>query len=183
MTPWQRRGLAAGFTLLELALVLALAGLLVGLVVPRLGVLGGAALDSSSRQLATRLRFLREEAARRGTWIRLVVDPVERSYRAELLVQTTAGPRFVAEPAPLYRPVYLPSPIGIELDGPGRIATGEGRPAAIFHPDGFADPVVIHLDDGAGHEQSIVVQPMIPRPTVYDERVELSGALGTWRAQ
>lgn len=160
--------------------MLALTGLLVGLVAPRLGVLGSAALDSSTRQLATRLRFLREEAARRATWIRVVFDPRARAYQAELLVQTTTGPQFVAEPSPLYRRVLLPDSIALDVAGPGRIATGEGLPAAVFHPDGYADPVVIHLDDGAGREQSIVIEPVLPRPRIYDERVELGGSLGGW---
>lgn len=164
-----------GFTLLELALVLALAGLLLTLVLPRLGLIGSAALDSSTRQLATRLRYLREEAARRSTWVRVVFDPRERTYQAEVLVQTTAGPQFVADPSPLYRRVRLPDSIGLDVTGPGRVATGDGRPAAILHPDGFADPVVIHLDDGAGREQSIVVEPIATRPAVYDRRVEFDG--------
>ena len=179
MTRWSAaRRRAAGFTLLELALVLALAGLVVAVVAPRLGVLGSAALDASTRQLATRLRFLREEAARRSTWIRVVFDPVERSYQAELLVQTTSGPQFIADPSPLYRRVVLPDSIGLEVSGPGRVATADGRPSAILHPDGFADPVVVHLDDGAGREQSIVVEPIAARPAVYDGRVELSAGLG-----
>jgi prepilin-type N-terminal cleavage/methylation domain-containing protein len=173
--PARGRTAGSGFTLLELALVLALAGLLLTFVVPRLGLIGSAALDASTRQLATRLRYLREEAARRSTWIRVVFDPTERSYHAEVLVQTTAGPQFTADPSPLYRRVRLPDPIGLEVSGPGRVATGDGRLAAILHPDGFADPLVIHLDDGAGREQSIVVEPITPRPAVFDRRVEIGG--------
>jgi type II secretion system protein H len=173
--PTRPRDARSGFTLLELALVLALAGLLLTFVAPRLSWIGTAALDASTRQLATRLRFLREEAARRGTWVRVVFDPTERSYQAEVLVQTTSGPQFVADPSPLYRRVRLPDSIGLDVSGPGRIATGDGRPAAILHPDGFADPVVIHLDDGKGREQSIVIQPIAPRPAVFDRRVDVGG--------
>ena len=176
LPPARARIATSGFTLLELALVLALAGLLLTFVVPRLGVIGGVALDSSTRQLATRLRFLREEAARRSTWVRVVFDPAERSYHAEVLVQTTSGPQFTADPSPLYRRVRLPDSIGLDVSGPGRVTTGDGRPAAILHPDGYADPVVIHLDDGEGHEQSIVIEPIAPRPAVFDRRVEI-GAL------
>jgi prepilin-type N-terminal cleavage/methylation domain-containing protein len=162
-----------GFTLLELSLVLALAGLLLTLILPRVGLIGSAALDSSTRQLSARLRFLREEAARRGTWVRVVFDPAERSYQAEILTQTTSGPQFVSDPSPLYRRVHLPQSIGLDIAGPGRTATGDGRPAAILHPDGFADPVVIYLDDGAGREQSIVVDPTSFRPVIFDRHVEV----------
>jgi prepilin-type N-terminal cleavage/methylation domain-containing protein len=176
--PRPNRGRASGFTLLELTLVLALAGLLITFVVPRIGLIGSAALDTSTRQLATRLRYLREEAARRSTWVRVVFDPSDRSYQAEVLVQTSSGPQFVSDPSPLYRRVRLPDPIGLDVSGPGRIATGDGRPAAILHPDGYADPVVIHLDDGAGREQSVVVEAIAFRPTIFDRRVEV-GALGS----
>lgn len=163
-----------GFTLLELALVLALAGLLLTFILPRVGLIGSAALDASTRQLSARLRFLREEAARRGTWVRVVFDTTDRSYQAQILTQTTTGPEFVSDPSPLYRRVRLPDPIGLDVAGPGRIATGDGRPAAILHPDGFADPVVIYLDDGRGREQSIVIEPTSFKPAVFDRRVDVS---------
>jgi prepilin-type N-terminal cleavage/methylation domain-containing protein len=95
-----------GFTLLELGLVLALIGLLAALVVPRLGLLTSAALDTSTRRLATRLQYLREDAARRGRFI------AWWSIRAAMPTAPTSSPtpsgRIVAtQPAVPCRP--LPS--------------------------------------------------------------------------
>ena len=72
-----------GFTLLELSLVLALIGLLATLIVPRLDVIGGAELDNITRRIAHRVRYLREDAARRNLWVRMVFDPATQTLRME----------------------------------------------------------------------------------------------------
>ena len=83
-----------GFTLLELALAIALIGLLVTLVLPRLGILGGVSLQATARQLASRIQLLREDAALRGRWVRLSFDPQTGRYGAEVYVDTSSGGRF-----------------------------------------------------------------------------------------
>ncbi|MBM4268638.1 MAG: hypothetical protein FJ144_18840 [Deltaproteobacteria bacterium] len=159
----------AGFALLELALTLGLIGLLIALVVPRLGVIGSAALDSSARRLATRIQFLREEAALRSGWIRLAIDPESGSFRAERLVPVAGGAEFVPEDGPLYRATTLPSPMRLTLEGPAVTTTPDGFRTTVFSPDGYADPAIVWLDDGAGRRVAIVIEPVASRPRVLDE--------------
>jgi len=165
-------GLPYGFTLLEVVLSLVVVALLAALIVPRLSVLRGAALDASARQVANRVRFLREEAALRGEWIRLAVDPATGRYAAAVLIDTSTGARFLEKDEPLYRTTSLPDSIGIELVGPGVQHTAEGLPATVFSPDGYAEPAMIYLDDGAGGAFTIVIEPATTAPRVYDRRVE-----------
>ena len=166
------RGRRDGFTLLELALTLALVGLMVALVVPRLGVLRSAELDSSASRLATRIRYLREEAALRNRWIRLAVDTREGRYRAEALVEVEGGARFVPDERPLFRAVALPSDLRVALDGAGVVSTPDGWLATLFAPDGFADPAVVRLDDGAGRILSVVIEPTTTKARVVEGAVD-----------
>jgi prepilin-type N-terminal cleavage/methylation domain-containing protein len=171
-SPRAVRAGAAGFTFLEIVLVLAIVGLLASLVVPRLGVLRGVALDSSARQLANRIRYLREEAALRGDWIRFSVDPVRGGYGAEVLVATSSGSRFVDGEGPLFRWTELPQSVAIELGGPGVLRTANGLPAAVFAPDGYADPAVVQISDESGSAFSIVVEPAATQPRIVDGRID-----------
>ncbi|HZR83061.1 MAG TPA: GspH/FimT family pseudopilin [Candidatus Binatia bacterium] len=166
----------AGFTLLEMMLALFVAGLLVALIVPRLGVLRGAALESSARQVANRIRFLREEAALRGQYVRFEVDPESGRYAASVLLGAEPGSstpaRFVAKDTPLYRATSLPRSVGIDLVGPGVVRTAEGYPSTLFTPDGYADPSVVYLDDGAGSAFTILIEAAVSQPRVFDRRVD-----------
>ncbi len=160
---------AGGFTLLELAVVMGLLGLLVALLVPRLGLLGSAALDSSARRLATRVQFLREEAALRSQWIRLAIDPRRGTYRAERLVPTASGVRFAPVDAPLYRETTVPAPIGLALEGLGMAEDVDGGVSTVFSPDGYADPALLWLDDGAGRRVAVVIDPVSTRARIVDD--------------
>jgi general secretion pathway protein H len=173
-----RRKGSRGFTLLELVVVLALIGLIATLVAPRLGVLSGVALDTSARRLATRIRFLREEAALRGRWVRLSFDLREGSYAAAVLVPSETGARFVDDSSPLFRRVSLPDDLRLDVAGPNLSTTLDGQPAAIFSPDGFADPTVIYLDDRKGRAVSIVIEPAVTTPRVLDGYVDARSVFG-----
>lgn len=160
---------SGGFTLLELSVVLGLIGLLAAVVMPRLGILSSAALDSSARRLATRVQFLREDAAIRSDWIRLAVDPRRGTYRAERLVPLGTGMHWAAVDEPLYRETAVPGPIRLALEGPGVTSTLEGRETTLFSPDGYADPALIWLDDGAGRRIAVVIDPVATRARIVDD--------------
>ena len=160
---------SAGFTLLELAVVLGLMGLLVAIIVPRIGVLSSAALDSSARRLALRIQFLREEAAIRSLWIRLAVDPHGHRYRAERLIPVGTGVRFAPVDAPLYREITVPDPVQISLEGPGVTTSIDGYATTLFSPDGYADPALLWLDDGAGRRVAVVIDPVSTRARILDD--------------
>lgn len=75
------RARADGFTLLELLVVLAIAGLLVALVPPVISaVLPGVQLKSATLEFAATLREARNRAVSRGTVIDVVIRTDESSY-------------------------------------------------------------------------------------------------------
>ena len=51
-----------GFTLIELAVVIVVLGIMIALIAPRLGEIGEADLKRSARHLTGSIRFLRDEA-------------------------------------------------------------------------------------------------------------------------
>ncbi|MEO2167415.1 MAG: prepilin-type N-terminal cleavage/methylation domain-containing protein [bacterium] len=165
------KDLKRGFTLLELMLVLALIGLLTTLVLPRLDVLTGAELDTASRRISNRVRYLREEAARRGIWIRLVALPEEKLLLTQEGVETPEGWAFVEGEGPLYRPLKLPDSLTLHLGGPGARPTADGRLGVLFAADGFADPTVVQIADDSGRIVSILIEPARTRPRVIDGAV------------
>ena len=63
-----------GFTLIELALVLLILGILTTLAAPSLSWLGAARLDTDARRLAATISYLHDEAALRGRVYRLTLD-------------------------------------------------------------------------------------------------------------
>ena len=160
---------ARGFTLLELAVVLGLIGLVFTFLLPRAGLLGSAALDSSARRLATRVQFLREEAALRNQWIRLAVDPRRGTYRAERLEPAAGGARFAPVDRPLYRETKVPAPLRLSIEGTGITTSLDGYETTLFSPDGYADPALLRLDDGAGRQVAILIDPVSTRARILDD--------------
>lgn len=73
-----------GFTIIELLVVLVLAGLLLGLAAPRfMAAVPGTELTAAARDLASAARQSRAEAISRGHDVVLVVDAQSGEFRAE----------------------------------------------------------------------------------------------------
>ncbi|MQP68101.1 type II secretion system protein GspH [Niveispirillum sp. SYP-B3756] len=75
----------AGFTLLEMLVVLLLLGVATALVAPRLAS-GGARLDGDTRLLASRLAAARDQAVRQGRAVEISLDARGLSQGTSLTV-------------------------------------------------------------------------------------------------
>ena len=157
-----------GFTLLELSLVLALIGLLATLILPRIDVLSGAELDSITRRIAQRVRYLREDAARRNLWVRMVFDAEKKSLRMEEGVQTEEGWSFLPGEGRLYQTLRIPDSLSLRIYGPGVRPTGNGLSSLLFASDGFADPGTIEVTDDSGRAVLVLIEPARTRPRIVD---------------
>jgi prepilin-type N-terminal cleavage/methylation domain-containing protein len=163
----------AGFTLLELAVVLLIVGLLITVAVPRFPDLTGARLESSARRLAALVRYLSGEAAFRSHLYRLHYDLDQQSYWVTVLTTVQDTAEFIVDEAPLSRPVQLPPSImfaDVRVPDVGRV--NRGQVYTHFYPHGYIDPTVIHLRDQSSRVLTVVIPPLTGEARIYEGYVE-----------
>ena len=165
--------LSAGFTLLELTVVLFIIGLLVTIAIPHLGNTSNARLDATAHRLAATVRYLSGEAALRNRPYRLNYDLDKHIYWITTLVTTQDHAEFRNDLSPLSRPVQLPPSItfaDIQTSGVGRISTG--RLSTHFQPQGYADPTVIHLRNQQSRTITVLIPALTGEARIYEGYVE-----------
>jgi general secretion pathway protein H len=165
---------SAGFTLLELAVVLLIFGIAASFLVPRLRDPEAAALTASADRLATTARYLYDEAAYQRLPMRLNLDLDNQVYFVTVLGGDPDKPEFVPAQTPLARPVALPDAVAFRdvfLPAVGTVT--EGTVFAQFSPDGWADPLVVHLRGRSGGDATMAIEPLTGRTRVADRYVVL----------
>jgi general secretion pathway protein H len=144
-----RRPRSAGFTLLEIALVLLIIGIVLALAIPRLRSISGAELRGQARRLTNTFRYLRSEAILTGRIYQLRYDLTRERYWVTIATDAGDLSQAVADTGLLGRAVSLPSPVGIsDIVVGGTQKIQQGLAMTNFYPDGYIDPTVIHIDDG-----------------------------------
>jgi general secretion pathway protein H len=155
---------AAGFTLVEMILVIALLGLVLAIVLPRVGVAATAA--AASRQLAGMMHALYLAAPATQKVHRLYLDLDERSYWA--MTVESEGERQPRDPA-LTRRVMLPPEVRFRdamTASQGKIAIG--RAIIHFYPTGRTDRSVVHLMDDSHTTLTLVLNPLTGTVQILD---------------
>ncbi|MDB4917985.1 MAG: hypothetical protein JWM95_5629 [Gemmatimonadetes bacterium] len=132
-----------GFTLFEMAIVLAIMALSAALVIPALARLGLDKQPEAAAGVLTLLHDARKTAIDRNTMVSLRIDPVTGRYRAD--TTGVAGTGKFAEGS-------------IQLDATETLVTEEPRLKFIFRPTGavFADSVLVR---GMGATVLVTVDP------------------------
>jgi general secretion pathway protein H len=154
----------AGFTLLELAVVLFLLVLVLGLVLPEASsLLTDSDLRTSARRLAGSVAEARNQAMLGGRVWELVIDLESSSF--------WIGPAGEGEEA------GKPGPRKQTLAGQVRfldIRKGEdetrnaGRVALRFHPKGLVEPAVIHLKGSGDRVRTLSIKPFSGRLSIEE---------------
>jgi prepilin-type N-terminal cleavage/methylation domain-containing protein len=163
--PRQIRG-ARGFTLLELALVMFIMGLMLSLVLPYLGGFRYAKLKSETRRLAGRASYLFDEASGQKVMLRLVFDIDHNGYWVARydpysIHLSDKEPVFTQDKGPGAQPVLLPPDVRIRdvtVEGVG--TTNEGQAFCQFYPEGYVDATVVHLMDASGNVMTLALIPL-----------------------
>ena len=156
-----------GFTLLELAVVLLIIGLIMAIAMPRFGAFQGAELRSESRRLATRSHYLYEEAGAQKILLRLNLDLNHGSYFVTRLDPFSIKPAFTPEKGLAAGVVRLPADIRMRdvwVEGAGLFRSG--IVVCEFYPSGTADAAVIHLLDRNGDVMTIGINPFNGAATI-----------------
>ncbi len=154
----QENRIHSGFTLIELAVVIVVLGIMIAFVIPRLGEIGEANLKRSTRHLTGMVRFLRDDAQAKKTVYRLRFDIQGGHYWAEALTATS-------EKTEEFKRLQSVMVNEGSLSGQTTfkdVKTGShpDDPYILFTPDGWVEKSFIHLLDGDGKEFTLLVRPL-----------------------
>ena len=165
-----RRANEHGYTLIELSVVILLAGMMLLLAVPRIrdSVLSDD-LKTATRRLVGASRELRNEAMREQVDYLLHLDlahPGFWTYSADTTPEKLSEIRKQAV-------AFAKDVIIADFSRPGEEKQTEGEAEIRFHRQGYVDPAVVHLkkDDRAF---TLVFHPFLDKVTVYEEYVDFT---------
>jgi prepilin-type N-terminal cleavage/methylation domain-containing protein len=154
------RRLRRGFTLLELAVVMFLIGLVMTIAMPYFGSMQTSQMRSEARRLASRANYLYQEAGAQKVILRLTFDLAANGYFASRLDPFAAKPAFHPENGPAGVRVLLPPGIFIRdvtVEGVGTMR--HGLVSTQFYPGGSVDATLVHLADSKGEVFTLAINP------------------------
>ena len=157
----------AGFTLLEIIIVLFLLVSLLGIVLPRISFEEN--LGSVGRRIVGTIRSLQSLAMLTQKTVRLYVDLDQGIYWPMVL---DGNQEKVPVDATWATPLNLPETIRFSdiLVSQGR--KDSGRADLFFYPTGRIDPVTMHLVDAGNNILAIAIEPVTGAIRLSDERIE-----------
>jgi len=156
----------AGFTLLELAVVVFLLGLFSALVVPRLPGVGEDALKSSARRIAGTAKLYFNEAALSGRPHRLEYNLDKKTFRVrriepdgEVVELTGSGREQSLRGKVRFKDITLPA----------RGSFSHGEVTTDILPVGWLEETVVHLEEeGGGRSMTLRIMPYTGSTEVFD---------------
>lgn len=160
-----------GMTLAELAVVVVLIGLALGLVLPRFIGLGeGERLRMAARLLAGQVQEAHNQAATSSRPAFLCLDLTHRRIWLTTLRPTTLdGKTNIGEPTAESRAAYLPNGVTIkDVIHPTLGTTKEGRLAFGYWPQGGSEPGTIHLIGADNKELTIFLRPYLGQTEIKE---------------
>ena len=149
---------ANGFTLIELAMVIIVLGVMLSLVIPTFGEITGSDLRRSARHLTGMVRFLRDESEATKAVLRLRFDVSGGHYWAESLTVTSDR---TAEFKRMAAAVASEGSLSGNTAFKSVVAGSHpDDPSILFTPDGWVEKAFIHLRDGSGKDFTLIVRPL-----------------------
>ena len=160
----------AGFTLIEIAVVMAIIGMVMLLVVPRLPSSDQENLKISARTLASTMRYLQERAATSRTGYYLTLAPGTESLQiAE--IDTDGGAKEPSDPllrkSPIKEGVVVSD---VRIPRLGKVSDGQLR--IDVGVAGVRDFVTIHLRSATGQFWTVMAFPSGGKVKAYEGYLE-----------
>jgi len=164
----------AGFTLVELVLVMFIIGMMLAVVFPKFRNIGGGDLKHETRTLIGNIQALYGEATFTRRLHRLVFDLEQDRYWAEVGVADGAGAvSFHPVAATFLKPVKLPLNIEInDVRAGSRGKRSMGTAYTYFHPLGRVDFTTIHMTQGDDDVMTLQVNPITGKVSLASGYVE-----------
>lgn len=161
---------ARGFTLIELMIVIVVLGVMLTLIIPRLGELGDANLKRSARHLTGMIRFLRDDSQAKKAVYRIRFDIQNGHYWAE--VQTQTSDKTVEFKR--YQSVMVDeaSLSGQTTFRDVQVASHPDDPYILFTPDGWVEHALVHLRDGDNKDFTLIVNSLTGNTDLRDGYIE-----------
>ena len=158
---------APGFTLIELVVVLAIIGLIAGMIVPRIGALGMGGLRSGARRIQSEVALAFNIAVMEKSNYRIVFDMESQCFWGEKMV----GKEYVGASTNLLSRYCLPSSVGVsEFEVLDRKMERSGAEALYFSPFGFVEPARIVIANESGDAYTLFTDPISGRVRIFDGR-------------
>jgi type II secretion system protein H len=159
-----------GFTLIELMVVIVVLGVMMGLVIPKLGELGEANLKRSTRHLTGMIRFLHDESQARKEIYRLRFDIQGSRYWSEVLTKNPEG-------------TWEFKRLQVAMASEGSLAgqtsfkdvqagSHPDDPYILFTPNGWVEPAFIHLRNGDDKPFTLIVNPLTGNTELHEGDLE-----------
>jgi len=156
----------SGFTLIEIAVVLAIIGMVMVLVIPRLPSSESENLKISARMLAATMRYMQDRAATARTTYLLRMEPGTDNVKV-LEIAADGSEKEPSDPLLQKRPVregiqvadVVVPRLGKLTDGQVKLEVGVG---------GLRDVVIIHLRSPDGVFWTVMAFPSSGKVKVYD---------------
>ena len=157
----------AGFTILEIIIVLFLLVGLLGIVLPRISL--DENLASVGRRIVGTVRSLQGMAMLTQKTVRLYVDMDRGAYWPMIL---DGNQEKVPTDPTWSTPLNLPESIHFSDILVRQGEKGSGRVVLFFYPTGRIDPATIHLVDASNNILAIAIEPVTGAIRMSDERIE-----------
>ena len=159
-----------GFTLIELAMVILVIGIVGALAVPRIaGVLERQQMRQTINVMRGIVRYLQARAALTKRVYRLVFDLDRQVLSICYLTADGCQPEQTRE----LRDYVLPAAVHIlDVVSPQGEKIREGAAMTHFHPTGLAEPSTIHLEGDNKQWATVMIEPLAGGVRVIDGYVE-----------